>query len=235
MCGTLLDPSLRTELLNTNSAIVLFMLFSSSYIYYFYFLNAFQFQANGYSSCFLFGKHLALAASYRKIASLDLELPFNDASSWTVRDAYYTDQLQTYGYTDVVGDGVYFYFAPLGFSASMKDSHGIVLRLRRELCPGQVEPLPGSEDLTKYAEDDLNHVISVSSSRATVHNISSSDDVAFLYRDYGTGAFEELEVDFDVRLTAVSGRGNGDATHGVLTFFNKCGALQDPPYTAEPA
>ena len=198
-------------------------------------LNDVDGYANGYSACFLFGKHLALAATYRKIACLDLELPFSEASSWTVKDAYFTDQLQTYGYTDVVGDGVYFYFAPLGFSASMKDSHGIVLRLRREPCPGQEEPLPGREDLTKYAEDDLNNVISRSSSRATVYNVSSSDDIAFLYRDYGTGAFEELEVDFDVRLTAVSGRGEGEATHGVLTFSNKCGALQDPPYTSEPA
>jgi hypothetical protein len=63
------------------------------------------------------------------------------------------------------------------------------------------------QDLTTFTEVDPNSSISVTSSRATVSNLSRNES-AYLYKDFGSGYFSsDLSVNFDVVVSAGSNGG----------------------------
>jgi len=113
--------------------------------------------------------------------------------------------------------------------------HGVVARLRVNPCPGQSQPVPGSENISNYAEDDQAGVISKSSSRATASGLETGL-LALCYYDYGAGAFNALEINFDCRLTAAScsAPDYSESEHGVLSLSNKHSSLDDSPINDDP-
>jgi hypothetical protein len=138
-----------------------------------------------------------------------------------------------WGYCGALADPNYFFFAP--FAKWSTTYHGTVARLRINPCPDQTPPEPGMERPSSYAEDDQASIISRSSTRATASGLETGL-LALCYQDYGAGAFNGLEIDFDIRLTAATCNAPDDneVEHGVLSLSNKHSSLDDSPTFDDP-
>lgn len=180
-----------------------------------------------YIGCSIGEKYIVFASTYSTVIGFSLDQPFSDPASWSVQDAHGIDGLESSGYAGAASDFNYFYFAPFRRPAgsSSYTYHGIVLRLRRNPCPNQSPPNPhGSQDLTKYQEKDVMGDVSRTVARCTI-STKQSGYWTFVYRDYGRGAFDAVDIDFDVRVTGFTSDDQEDIQYGVLCLSNYHGEL----------
>ena len=192
---------------------------------------------NGYpgphDACFFYDHYVLFSPTLYDVVMYDRDLPFGSNSSWTMQDVGPAEKLDIWGYKGALADPNYFYFAPYRKYTDLY--HGTVLRVRLNPCPGQIQPKPGNENLTNYAEDDEASVISKSSTRATASGLDTGL-LALCYQDYGADAFDEVEIDFDLRLTAASCNAPDDneVEHGALSLSNKHSSLDAYPMFDDP-
>lgn len=196
-------------------------------------LTNFQADPEMHDSCFFFDHFVVFSPSAYSLLMYDRDLPFSDPASWTIKDIGLSEGLDTWGYRGALADPNYFFFAP---HAKWTDTyHGIVARLRVNPCPNQTQLLPGVEHPSSYAEDDFASVISRSSTKATASGLQTGL-TALCYQDYGAGAFDGVEIDFDIRLTAATCNApyENEVEHGVLSLSNKHSSLDEMPTFDDP-
>ena len=186
-----------------------------------------------HDACFFSDHYVLFSPNLYDVVMYDKDLPFGSNSSWTLQDVGPAEKLDIWGYRGALADPNYFYFAPYRKYTDLY--HGTVLRVRLNPCPGQTQPKPGNEDLTNYAEDDRASVISKSSTRATASGLNTGL-LALCYQDYGADAFDEVEIDFDLRLNAAScsAPNSNEVEHGVLSLSNKHSSLDASPIFDDP-
>lgn len=193
----------------------------------------FQGMPEPHDACFFFDHFVVFSPALYSLLMYDKDLPFSEAASWTIKDIGLSEGLDTWGYRGVLADPNYFFFAP--FRKWSDNYHGIAARLRINPCPSQTKPQPGTEHPSSYAEDDFGSVISRSSSRASASGLETGL-TALCYQDYGAGAFNGVEIDFDIKLTSAtcSAPDENEVEHGVLSLSNKHSSLDDSPINDDP-
>ncbi len=183
-------------------------------------LENFQSWPEAHDSCFFFDHYVVFCPSDYSVLMYDRDLPFSDILSWTIKDI---GELGFWGYKGALADPNYFFFAPLVKWADIY--HGTVARLRVKPCPNQSAPDPGGvQHPNVYSKDDMSgQTISTTSTRATASQLEDGQ-YAICYQDYGAGAFNALEINFDIRLTSAVDLGDPDYVElysGILGFSNK--------------
>jgi hypothetical protein len=185
--------------------------------------------------CFTYDHYVVFSPYRFSMLAYDRDLPFSDPGAWAFLDCGHADNLDAWGNLGVHADPNYFYFAPFRRYDEASQYHGTVLRARINPCPNQSQPAPGSEDLSKYAEDDLAGIISKSSSRATASSLETGL-LALCYFDYGKDSFNALEIDFNCRLTAASCEAPdyNEVEHGILSLSNNHSTIEGYWSTDDP-
>jgi len=192
--------------------------------------------ANTHDCCFFCGQYVVFSPSSYDMLAYDSSLPLSDPGAWSFLDCGRADNLDVWGNLGVFADPNYFYFAPYRqFQNGAYYYHGKVLRARINPCPSQTQPMPGSEDLGTYAEDDRAGVVSKSSTRATASGLQTGL-LALCYYDYGRDAFNALEIDFACRLTAASCSAGMECEveHGILSLSNNHSSIDGYLTTDDP-
>ena len=156
-----------------------------------------------HSSCCIQGHYVVFSPSHYSILVYNTEKPFSDPGSWTEKEVAGADNQNMWGYLGCYSDPNYVYFAP--YQKYVGQIHGTVLRGRIDLCPSQVFPTPGNENLNGYMVDDGtpgHGYLTITSSRVTAVSIKSTT-VALLFQDYGKDCFNGFSINFDIKMSTI--------------------------------